>query len=66
MSFDLQLTVLSNLMLMAAVAWPLFSTHRRRQRFVRDGQVMARTVPFTGPAVLIAAGLALLVAAGLV
>ncbi|MEX5259716.1 hypothetical protein [Kocuria sp. CPCC 205263] len=66
MSFDLQLTVLSNLMLMTAVAWPLFSTHRRRQRFARDGQTMARTVPFTGPAVLIATGLGLLVAAGLI
>jgi hypothetical protein len=64
--YDLQLTVLSNLMLMAAVAWPLFSTLRRRQRLTRDGQAMARTVPYTGPAVLIAAGLGLLVTAGLV
>ena len=66
MSFDLQLTVLSNLLLMAAIAWPVFTTRRRRQRIARTGQAMVRTVPFTGPAVLIAAGLALLMAAGLV
>jgi hypothetical protein len=62
----LQLTLLSNLLLMSAVAWPMFSTHRRRQSLARTGEAVAGTVPFTGPAVLVTAGLALLVAAGLV
>ncbi|GGG69929.1 hypothetical protein GCM10011374_38080 [Kocuria dechangensis] len=65
MTYDLQLTLLSSLLLMAAIAWPMATDRRRRQRYGRTGQVTVRTVPYTGPAVLVAAGLGLLVAAGL-
>jgi hypothetical protein len=64
-TFDLQLTLLSSLLLMTAIAWPMASDRRRRQRYGRTGQATARTLPYTGPAVLAAAGLGLLVVAGL-
>jgi hypothetical protein len=64
-TYDLQLTVLSNFLLLAAIAWPMLSTRRRRQHYGRTGQATARTVPYTGPAVLSAAGLGLLITAGL-
>jgi hypothetical protein len=69
---DLQLTLLSTLLLLAAVVWPMFFDVRRRgrrtgARFSAATQpITAHTLAFAGSSVLTAAGVGLLVVAGLV
>lgn len=72
MTSDLPLTLFSAVLLMTAVAWPMFLDVRRRARLggPRTSQAVqsrpAQTMAFAGPAVLIAAGMGLLVAQNLV
>lgn len=67
MTSDLPLTLFSTVLLMTALAWPMFLDVRRRTRLggPRTSQA-AQTMAFAGPAVLIAAGMGLLVAQNLV
>lgn len=68
MTSDLPLTLVSTVLLMAAVAWPVFLDVRRRARpgGPRTSQAaqlrLSQPMAFAGPAVLVAAGMGLLVA----
>lgn len=70
MSLDLQLTLLSTVLLLAATGWPLLFSIRRRTRWsgaraARAGQpARARSAPFVVPAALIAASVVLLLLEG--